>query len=118
MTTEPFEYPEDYDDGPEPYAKDEPDCMSCNDSGCPDCGRVDPANPAHMRYLARQVLLTRARGEHLDGDGRAKEVTDELMPVDGATRVHADALRRLVDSATVTIGWAEPGSGHATGQPF
>jgi hypothetical protein len=44
------------DEGP---AQEEPNCMSCNDSGCPDCGQVNPDDPEHLRAVAIRILQSR-----------------------------------------------------------
>jgi hypothetical protein len=64
---------DDYDGGLAGPAKEEPDCYTCSDSGCPDCGHIDPADPEHRQYVAKQAVLAR-------GEGTAFPTLDELLP--------------------------------------
>lgn len=117
----PIEYVPDYDDngvdqggytesvpdmGP---GKEEPDCHSCSDSGCPDCGRIDPADPEHQKYVAREAALARRF--------YAYPALEELLP-DSTSEQRAE-IQRLADTAIVeiTVRWPKPGE-FSDVQPF
>lgn len=108
----------DYDDGPEMPVKEEPDCYSCNDSGCPDCGHIDPADPAHRQYVAAQIIQSRALAAELNAPA-AEESLRELVPE--ATADDLAAIQELIGTAvvTVTANWITPGAGGWSDiQPF
>lgn len=56
-----YDHGEDDYDPPEDSTppKEEPDCYTCSDSGCPDCGQVNPDDPEHLRAVALQILQSR-----------------------------------------------------------
>lgn len=118
VSTEPIEYPEDdYDHGPEIPTKEEPDCYSCNDGGCPDCGSINPEDPEHLRFVARQIMRTRATAPSQD---ELYPVLDSLIFGFDPNAGHglAATVYDLISTAIVTITWPEPGQPYSTERPF
>lgn len=86
--TEP-PYDEDYDDEPATGGKEEPDCESCYDSGCPGCGYVNAQDPEHLRFLAEQIIRSRFDIDHSPRVATADELDQVLstaVDVDDASR--------------------------------
>lgn len=109
--TEPDDYPEDdYDDGPNIPAKEEPDCYSCNDAGCPDCGYVDPQDPEHRKYMARQIIRARLAANPLAGPATEQELDASIGGMPDVDLTSIADVGELVRTAIVTvhIEWADP----------
>lgn len=94
---------EDWDDEIMHHGKEEPDCYSCSDAGCPACGYVDPANPEHLREVAMQILHARIpvvpRG-----------VNDVQIPFPDLPAEAVATVRELVATARIytDIKWPDP----------
>jgi hypothetical protein len=130
----PIEYVPDYDDngvdqgghtesvpdmGP---GKEEPDCHSCNDGGCPDCGHVDPQDPDHQKYLAEQIILARASQVAFIAAATESELNEAITGLPDVELTSLTAIGALVESAivTVTVQWHDPDNPGpwSTEQPF
>ena len=128
----PIEYVPDYDDngvdqgghtesvpdmGP---GKEEPDCHSCNDGGCPDCGRIDPADPEHQKYVAAQIIQNHAGVRSADVQPTAELEICALIP--HATAGEIAAIKGRIESARVTVIVEWPDANNpgpwSTEQPF
>jgi hypothetical protein len=117
-STEPPE--DDYDDEPATGGKEEPDCESCYDSGCPGCGYVNAQDPEHLRFLAEQIIRSRLDINHSPTAATADELDQVLSTAVDVDEASREAVGLLVESAlvTVTVTWPTPGSGWSTEQPF
>ena len=114
---------DDYSE-PEGEPKEEPDCYSCNDSGCPDCGHIDPADPTHQQYLAARIIdthLGRIAGAWADADEQQALIDAAMLGITDGREALAAALKQLLATVTTSITWRDPSSpapGYSTEQPF
>lgn len=100
---------DDYSE-PEGEPQEEPGCYSCNDSGCPDCGYVNPQDPKHQRYLAAQIIQARVPKAIYTATATDHELG---LAIAGVPDVHLSSLTAvgdLVTSAIVTVSvtWPDP----------
>lgn len=113
----------DYDEKPglDPYVKEEPDCHSCNDSGCPACGYIDPQNPGHQRFLAEQIILGRASQVPFIAPATEAELHASITGLPDVDLNSLTAIGELVETAivTVTVQWPNPDDpAYSTEKPF
>ena len=100
---------------PDTAEKEEPDCYACCDRGCPACGYVDPADPDHLRYLAREIITSRASLlPSLIEPATDAELGAVFMNLPETARA---TVQELIQAAwvQVSVGWPPPG---ATELPF
>lgn len=101
---------DDWDPQLDHPGKEEPDCYSCSDSGCPACGYVDPEDPEHQQYLARQIITARAAQlPSLLGPATDAELGAVFMNLPETARI---AVQELIATAQVlvSVDWLPPGS--------
>lgn len=101
----------DYDRGDDDYdplhddtpAKEEPDCYTCTDRGCPSCGYVNPDDPDHLQAVA--VMILQARIPMVPRDVPDDESWFTHLPAEAIA-----TIRELVTSAVVSteIRWRTP----------
>lgn len=106
------DFEEDYDKGPEPYEKDEPDCYTCCDAGCPYCGHCNPDDPEHLRAVAIQILHSRMPAV-------PRGVNDVQIPFSDLPAEAVTTIRELVANARIhtDISWPDEG-GFSIEGPF
>ncbi len=111
--------PDDYERYPTP-PKEEPDCESCMDSGCPACGYVNAQDPEHRRFLAEEIIQSRFGIDHSPAAATADELDHALSLAVDADEASREAIGLLVESAfvTLTVTWPKPGSSWGDEQPF